>query len=184
MIRLGKTFGNLMVDVAAANEKLRARVHRAVRTATGASSEDVDEALEASGGEATVAIVSLLAEVDADTAPSTAPRRKRQRAIGALLMKLGVEAAVVDGILVGDVELDGGRIARVGLASRNGRGVAAPGFVDLQVNGFGGIDFLDSDAAGYRRAGEAFSRPASPRTSPPSSPRLKNSFWPRSTKSP
>ena len=38
------------------------------RTATGASSEDVDEALEASGGEAKVAIVSLLAEVDADTA--------------------------------------------------------------------------------------------------------------------
>jgi N-acetylmuramic acid 6-phosphate etherase len=68
MIRLGKTFGNLMVDVAAANEKLRARVHRIVRTATGASSEDVDEALEASGGEAKVAIVSLLAEVDAGTA--------------------------------------------------------------------------------------------------------------------
>ncbi|MGH3081947.1 MAG: N-acetylglucosamine-6-phosphate deacetylase [Gaiellaceae bacterium] len=71
-------------------------------------------------------------------------------------MKLGVEAAVVDGMLVpGDVELTDGRIARVGLASRNGRGIAAPGFVDLQVNGFGGIDFFDSDAAGYRRAGEA-----------------------------
>jgi N-acetylmuramic acid 6-phosphate etherase len=68
MIRLGKTFGNLMVDVAAANEKLRTRVHRIVRTATGASSENVDEALEASGGEAKVAIVSLLAEVDADSA--------------------------------------------------------------------------------------------------------------------
>jgi len=68
MIRLGKTYGNLMVDVAAANEKLRARVHRIVRVATGASSEDVDEALEASGGEAKVAIVSLLAEVDSATA--------------------------------------------------------------------------------------------------------------------
>jgi N-acetylmuramic acid 6-phosphate etherase len=68
MIRLGKTFGNLMVDVAAANEKLRARVHRIVRTATGASPEDVDEALDAAGGEAKVAIVSLLAEVDAGTA--------------------------------------------------------------------------------------------------------------------
>src|SRR4029450_13940311 len=50
MIRLGKTFGNLMVDVAAENEKLRARVHRIVRTATGAPSEDVDESLDAAGG--------------------------------------------------------------------------------------------------------------------------------------
>jgi N-acetylmuramic acid 6-phosphate etherase len=68
MIRLGKTFGNLMVDVAAANEKLRARVHRIVRTATGASPEAVDEALDEAGGEAKVAIVSLLVEVDAETA--------------------------------------------------------------------------------------------------------------------
>ena len=30
-----------------------------------------------------------------------------------------------------------------------------PGFVDLQVNGFGGVDFLDADADGYRRAGQA-----------------------------
>jgi N-acetylglucosamine-6-phosphate deacetylase len=71
-------------------------------------------------------------------------------------MRLGVEAAVVDGLLLsGDVEVSNGRIARVGIAGRNGRGIASPGFVDLQVNGFGGIDFLDSDAAGYRRAGEA-----------------------------
>lgn len=68
MIRLGKTFGNLMVDVAAANEKLRARVHRIVRTATGAAPGEVDDALEAADGEAKVAIVSLLAKVDADTA--------------------------------------------------------------------------------------------------------------------
>jgi len=68
MIRLGKTFGNLMVDVAAANEKLRARVHRIVRTATGASSADVDEALEAAEGDAKVAIVSILAGVGADAA--------------------------------------------------------------------------------------------------------------------
>lgn len=68
MIRLGKTFGNLMVEVAAANDKLRARVHRIVRTATGASNDDVGEALEASGGDAKVAIVCLLADVDPETA--------------------------------------------------------------------------------------------------------------------
>ncbi|HEU5264630.1 MAG TPA: N-acetylmuramic acid 6-phosphate etherase [Gaiellaceae bacterium] len=68
MIRLGKTYGNLMVDVNATNEKLRARVRRIVRTATGASPEQVDEALEAANGSAKVAIVSLLAGVDAGEA--------------------------------------------------------------------------------------------------------------------
>src|SRR5579862_3527705 len=71
-------------------------------------------------------------------------------------MKLGVAAAVVDGQLVpGDVEVSDGRISGVGLSTPNGKGIAVPGFVDLQVNGFGGVDFLDADAAGYRRAGEA-----------------------------
>ena len=70
MIRSGKTFGNLMVDVRATNDKLRARVRRIVELATGASADEVDAALEASGGDAKVAIVSLLAEVDADSARS------------------------------------------------------------------------------------------------------------------
>jgi N-acetylmuramic acid 6-phosphate etherase len=68
MIRLGKTFGNLMVDVVPANEKLRARVQRIVQTATGSSPEDVDATLDAAGGDAKVAIVSLLGAVDVDTA--------------------------------------------------------------------------------------------------------------------
>ncbi len=68
MIRLGKTFSNLMVDVSATNEKLRARVRRIVRTATSAPPEDVDAALAAADGDAKVAIVSLLAGVEADEA--------------------------------------------------------------------------------------------------------------------
>jgi N-acetylmuramic acid 6-phosphate etherase len=68
MIRLGKTFGDLMVDVAATNDKLRARVQRIVRLATGAPPERADAALEAAGGNPKVAIVSLLAGVDAPTA--------------------------------------------------------------------------------------------------------------------
>jgi N-acetylglucosamine-6-phosphate deacetylase len=70
-------------------------------------------------------------------------------------VKLGVEAALVDGILVqGDVEVLEGSVVGYGLAGP-GRGIAAPGFVDLQVNGFGGVDFLDADTAAYGRAGEA-----------------------------
>jgi N-acetylmuramic acid 6-phosphate etherase len=68
MIRIGKTFGNLMVDVYPANGKLEARVRRIVLLATGAPPERVDEALGAADGDAKVAIVSLLAGVDAATA--------------------------------------------------------------------------------------------------------------------
>jgi N-acetylglucosamine-6-phosphate deacetylase len=41
----------------------------------------------------------------------------------------------------GDVEIRNGLIEGVGLAG-SGTGFAAPGFVDLQVNGYGGIDLL------------------------------------------
>jgi N-acetylglucosamine-6-phosphate deacetylase len=71
-------------------------------------------------------------------------------------MRLGVEAALVGGKLVpGDVDVADGKIAGYGLAASNGRGVAAPGFVDLQVNGFGGVDLLEADAEGFRKAGDA-----------------------------
>ncbi|HEX7310246.1 MAG TPA: N-acetylmuramic acid 6-phosphate etherase [Gaiellaceae bacterium] len=70
MIRLGKTYAGLMVDVVPANEKLQARVRRIVAEATGASDDDVERALVDAGGEAKVAIVSLLADVDAQTARS------------------------------------------------------------------------------------------------------------------
>src|SRR5438067_13507422 len=71
-------------------------------------------------------------------------------------MRLGVAAALVHGAFVpGDVEVGEGRILAVGVGAGSGRGLAIPGLVDLQVNGFGGVDFLDADADGYRRAGEA-----------------------------
>src|SRR4029077_10522444 len=71
-------------------------------------------------------------------------------------LRLGVAAALVAGQFVsGDVEVEDGRIVRCGLASPHGRGLAVPGFVDLQVNGFAGVDFLDADTDGYRRAGKA-----------------------------
>ena len=68
MIRLGKTFGNLMVDVRASNEKLRARSRRIVSLATGASDTTIEQALTATGGEVKNAILMILADVDAPTA--------------------------------------------------------------------------------------------------------------------
>jgi N-acetylglucosamine-6-phosphate deacetylase len=71
-------------------------------------------------------------------------------------MRLGVQAALVgDAFVPGDVEVEDGRVTGYGLPAANGRGLASPGFVDLQVNGFGGVDFLDADADGYARAGAA-----------------------------
>ena len=70
MIRLGRTYGGLMVGVAPGNEKLRERARRNVVLASGASEDRVDEALEAAAGDARVALVSLLAGVDATAARS------------------------------------------------------------------------------------------------------------------
>ena len=62
-------------------------------------------------------------------------------------MRLGVEAALVgDKFVPGDVEVVDGVITGYGLASANGQGIAAPGMVDLQVNGFAGVDLMGADA--------------------------------------
>jgi N-acetylmuramic acid 6-phosphate etherase len=68
MVRLGKTHGNLMVDVAATNEKLRARQRRIVEQATGAGREEAERALAEARGEAKVAIVALLTGTSVDEA--------------------------------------------------------------------------------------------------------------------
>src|ERR671910_580941 len=71
-------------------------------------------------------------------------------------MRLAVEGAIVEGDFVrGDVEVAGGRIVSVGLAPKRGGGIAVPGFVDLQVNGYGGVEFAGADAASYHLAGES-----------------------------
>ncbi|WP_225824561.1 N-acetylmuramic acid 6-phosphate etherase [Streptomyces naphthomycinicus] len=68
MIRLGKTYGNLMVDVRASNDKLRARSRRIVSLATGAGDAEIEKALTETGGEVKHAILALLAGVDGPTA--------------------------------------------------------------------------------------------------------------------
>ncbi|WP_329187223.1 N-acetylmuramic acid 6-phosphate etherase [Actinacidiphila glaucinigra] len=68
MIRLGKTYGNLMVDVRASNDKLRARSRRIVALATGAPEDEIEAALTAAGGEVKNAVLVILGGVDAPSA--------------------------------------------------------------------------------------------------------------------
>jgi N-acetylglucosamine-6-phosphate deacetylase len=77
-------------------------------------------------------------------------------------MRLGVRDALVDGALVsGDVLIDESGVVAVG-AGRGGRGpgsgTALPGFIDAHINGVVGVDFLSTDADGYREASAALAR--------------------------
>ena len=65
MIKLGKVYGNLMVDVKASNQKLIHRCRRIVSEATGVSEEKADESLNQCEYRPKVAIVMLLRGVDA-----------------------------------------------------------------------------------------------------------------------
>jgi len=57
MVRLGKTYGNLMVDLRATNSKLVARSRRIVAALTSLSEPDAEELLARCGGEVKTAIV-------------------------------------------------------------------------------------------------------------------------------
>jgi N-acetylmuramic acid 6-phosphate etherase len=65
MVRLGKTYGNLMVDLRATNEKLRVRAVRTVVAATGASEAEAAAAVTGAEGSVKTAILMVLADVDA-----------------------------------------------------------------------------------------------------------------------
>ena len=68
MIRLGKTFGNLMVDLQITNQKLQDRAVRIIQNATGATKSEAAKALEESGQMVKVAILMILLHTDADSA--------------------------------------------------------------------------------------------------------------------
>ena len=69
---------------------------------------------------------------------------------------LGVSAALVDGVLLhGDVEVTDDVVTRVGLPPAPGGRIAAPGYVDLQVNGFAGVDVMAADVDGLRELSRA-----------------------------
>lgn len=71
MVRLGKTYGNLMVDVQTSNQKLQGRARRIVAAACEIDEVVATAVLQACGGDVKVAIVSQLANVS----PKAAKRR-------------------------------------------------------------------------------------------------------------
>jgi N-acetylmuramic acid 6-phosphate etherase len=68
MVRLGKTYSNLMVDVTPSNAKLRGRVLSILMEATGQSREVCAGRLREADGSTKVALVSLLAETSVEAA--------------------------------------------------------------------------------------------------------------------
>lgn len=159
MVQIGKTYGNLMVDLRPTNEKLRNRSVRIVATITGADDDQVLSALEAAQWRPKVAAGMIVGEVSAPRASAaleqcdgrlrpaldtlrrggaSAPRAPAWR-------RLGVGAVFVDGKLVeGDVAVSDGIIVATGLAG-GGAGIAVGGFVDAQLNGSYGVDLLNAE---------------------------------------
>jgi N-acetylmuramic acid 6-phosphate etherase len=136
MVRLGKTFGNLMVDLKASNQKLKARANRIVRTAAGATFDEADQLLKACDGEVKTAIVAYLGGVS--------PVEARDRLAAASgRVKVAVGGAGRPVVAAGDVAargrrpdlvlgLDGGGtntvclLAKVDTGEVIGRGVGGP----------------------------------------------------------
>ncbi|HXM06644.1 MAG TPA: N-acetylmuramic acid 6-phosphate etherase [Candidatus Acidoferrum sp.] len=74
MVRLGKVFGNSMVDVVVTNRKLRARAIRLVESIAGVDRDRAESALDRCDGRVKVAIVALRRDVDAEVASSMLER--------------------------------------------------------------------------------------------------------------
>ena len=68
MIKLGKTYQNLMVDVNASNEKLYARALLIVMQATDCDEKTATSTLQAADNEAKVAIMMILTGTNAEQA--------------------------------------------------------------------------------------------------------------------
>src|SRR5262245_6787900 len=118
MVRLGKCYGNLMVDLRATNSKLRARTNRIVRLLTGVDSDAADALLKECSGELKTALVMELATVSPDDA-----RMRLSEAGGRVEEALSTRGRQPIGPTADDFVLgiDGGGSSTVALLSANGR---------------------------------------------------------------
>jgi N-acetylmuramic acid 6-phosphate etherase len=81
MVRLGKVYGNLMVDLRPGSAKLRDRALRIVESAGSVSREKAERLLDAADGEVKTAIVMALCELEVERS------RERLRASGGHVRK-------------------------------------------------------------------------------------------------
>jgi N-acetylmuramic acid 6-phosphate etherase len=126
MVRLGKCFGNLMVDLRATNTKLKARTHRIVRTITGLNEAAAGELLDRCGGELKTALVAHQAKVAPDEA--RAKLAEHGGRVGEVLRIFGrPDSGVAEDLILG---IDGGGSTTVALLATAteiiGRGEAGP----------------------------------------------------------
>ena len=177
MIQLGKTYGNLMVDLRATNEKLRDRAVRIVAAVAKTSPELAREALDACQWRTKPACLVAAANIDpaqAEALLASSGGRLRAALEAAHVdqlspavrpvirsgnqRRLGVAAFLQHGRLVlGDVAVADGRVVALGLPPASG-GIGMPGLVDLQVNGYAGVDVLGASVEELATLGMALAR--------------------------
>jgi len=87
MIRMGRTYSNLMVSLVATNAKLRGRTLRILRETTGCDEHECAEALATAGGDLKTALVHLLS--GADVARSAEALRTADGQVRGALRELG-----------------------------------------------------------------------------------------------
>jgi N-acetylmuramic acid 6-phosphate etherase len=87
MIKLGKVFGNLMIDVAISNQKLRRRAIDIIKQTTGLDDHDAAALLGASRNKVKTAIVMGLCNVDCDEAETLLQKHKGY--VRAVIQELG-----------------------------------------------------------------------------------------------
>ena len=92
MIRIGKVYHNLMVDLTPVNRKLVERSKRLVRQATGCDAAAAERAFEASGRRPKIAIIMVLLGVDRAEA-----ERLDQKGSGPIASALAAWEAEQDG---------------------------------------------------------------------------------------
>ncbi|HET7626821.1 MAG TPA: N-acetylmuramic acid 6-phosphate etherase [Bacillales bacterium] len=68
MIKLGKVYGNLMVNVQATNQKLRRRVVEIVKEVAGVSEEEAKAVAERAQGDARAALLMVMCDIDQERA--------------------------------------------------------------------------------------------------------------------